>query len=103
MNSPTSPDLPLDSIDDILKKLTLAQLKDLHDKVVEYMTLHRELNRLKARSDLRVGDKVRFTYEGISHIGTITKKNPKTISVYTDDLRYWKISPLLLSKIKPAS
>lgn len=94
--------LPLDSIDDVLKKLNLAQLEDLHDKVVLHIKAHREVERFMARAGFRVGDKVSFTYEGLSYIGTITKKNPKTILVHTDDHRTWKISPRLLSKINHA-
>ena len=64
--------LPLDSIDDALKRLNLSQLEDLHDKVALHIRAHRELERLIARSVFRVGDKVSFIYEGLSYIGTIT-------------------------------
>ena len=94
--------LPLDSIDDALKRLNLSQLEDLHDKVALHIRAHRELERLIARSVFRVGDKVSFIYEGLSYIGTLSKKNPKTILVHTDHHRTWKISPHLLSKITHA-
>ncbi len=88
----------LANIDSTLKQLPFSQLMSLHHKVADLINLHRDFNALKAKAGFSVGEEVSFFHDGISHVGKIIKKNPKSISVHTTDHRTWKVSPHLLSK-----
>jgi hypothetical protein len=94
--------LPVE-IESVIDRLSEAQLCQLQNRVVDRIKAFRELNALKAKSTLFVGDQVRFDYEQVSYFGVITKKNRVTISVRTQDQKNWNISPHLLTKLHSAS
>lgn len=68
--------------------------------VADRISLIREFDFFIARGQLAVGDRVSFDYQGQSMMGTLTKKNQKTVYVRVQgDSRLWKVHPLALKKI----
>lgn len=88
-------------VDLIIKKMTYHDLKTLHDKVAHQIAAVRDFDIFLVKDQLNIGDTVSFSHDGISIIGLVTKKNPKTIYVRTPDRRLWKVHPLLLSLVLP--
>jgi len=86
-------------VDFVIKKMTYEDLKILHDKVADQISFVRDSDVFIAKVLLRIGDKVSFSHNGHTIVGIVTKKNPKTVLVRSDDQRLWKVHPPLLSRV----
>lgn len=82
--------------------LSEAELVDLNHRVVERL---RFLSQMRAHSQMlefRIGDRVSFQPDGMaSVVGMLTRYNPKTVTVITDDGQRWRVSPALLRRVAP--
>lgn len=87
------------------------QPEDLPEHILAAIDLEREQRasreneRHKTASQFLPGDKVRFVGKGGQiFVGTVLKRNKKSISVHTDDQpegRWWNVDPSILEKIRP--
>ena len=80
--------------------LSEAELVDLNHRVVERL---RFLSQMRAHSQMlefRIGDRVSFQPDGMaSVVGMLTRYNPKTVTIITDDGQRWRVSPALLRRV----
>lgn len=81
--------------------LSEAELVDLNHRIVERL---RFLSQMRAHSQMlefKIGDRVSFQPDGVaSVVGMLTRYNPKTVTVITDDGQRWRVSPALLRRVE---
>lgn len=86
-----------------IKRLSEEDLRFLNGLIVERLKLINQLRHTSEMIKFTRGDRVGFrTRDGIAYEGHVLQLNKKTIAVLTDDGRQWKVSPGLLTLIKPA-
>jgi hypothetical protein len=84
----------------LIEKLSLEQLYDINEIVVDRIKFLERIEDLKAVSAFRRGDKVSWERNGQVYYGSVVKVNQKTVSVAENEPPYkrWKISPQFLKK-----
>jgi hypothetical protein len=84
----------------LIEKLSLEQLYDINEIVIDRIKFLEKIEDLKAVSAFRRGDKVSWEHNGQAYSGSVLKVNQKTVSVAEKDPPYkrWKISPQFLKK-----
>ena len=76
--------------------LSLDQLYELNDRVVERINQLEGEQAVRAMMALNLGSRVSFDSQYGRQVGTVVKFNRKTVVVLTED-RKWRVSPHLLS------
>jgi hypothetical protein len=67
--------------------------------VVERLNLLAQAKSTEQLAQFAEGDRVSFTSsDGTIKNGIILRLNKKTVSLFTDDVQQWKVSPALLRK-----
>ena len=89
--------LPIGIRDEILK-LDIKQLQDLNRLVVDRIKMCRKKADLKSMFRFNIGDAVTFDQNGKKMMGTVTRFNQSTVSVFTSSGETWNISPMFLKK-----
>lgn len=79
--------------------LSLDELIDLNDRVVERIKQLEDEQALRAMMAFNIGSRVSFDSQYGRQVGTVVKFNRKTVVVLTED-RKWKVPPHLLSPVK---
>ena len=86
-----------------IDQLTEAELVDLNHRIVERL---RFLHQMRAHGEMlafKIGDRVTFQPPGHGPLeGMLTRYNKKTVTVITDTGQRWNVSPILISRVKPA-
>lgn len=82
--------------------LSLDQLYELNDRVVERINQLEGEQALRAMMALKLGSRVSFDSQYGRQVGTVAKFNRKTVVVLTED-RKWRVSPHLLSPVDDTS
>jgi hypothetical protein len=85
----------------LIEKLSLEQLYDINEIVIDRIKFLEKIEDLKAVGAFRRGDKVGWERNGLVYSGSVIKVNQKTIGVAEKEPPYkrWKISPQFFKKI----
>jgi hypothetical protein len=82
-----------------LTKLTEEDLLELNRRVVDQIRILRQARCLDSMVEFNLGDRVTFKPGGGREIiGTVVRRNQKSITVATADGHQWRVSPTLLTK-----
>jgi hypothetical protein len=82
-----------------LTLLTEEELLDLNRRVVDRIRLLRQTRHQAAILEFRVGDRVSFRREcGHEVIGTVVRRNRRTVTVIALDGQSWRVSPAFLTR-----
>ncbi len=76
--------------------LSQDELLALNRRVIARLKLIQQHNTLNSMVKFEVGQRVSFDPDGRMRTGILSKFNPKTVAVMTDDGQRWKVSPQLL-------
>ncbi len=80
--------------------LSLEELYQLNDRVVERIKLLQTMQAHVDMMNFNLGARVSFDTEHGRVVGTLIKRNRKTVNVAGDDGRQYRVSPGLLSVVK---
>lgn len=83
----------------LLHQLTVGELDFVHHRLAERLKLLHRAQNLVTGSQFAPWDRVCFTDRQKRRYGYVTRINPQSISVKTDDGHNWRVSPTLLSKL----
>lgn len=83
-----------------IDSLTEAELRELRHQISERLDLLQQLRTLDAMAQFRPGDRVSFNANGERVVGTLVKRNIKSVTVVTDAGTRWNVSPGLLERVK---
>ena len=80
-----------------LDEFNYEELVALNEAIVDRLNQLDTLEALQAMASLTIGAKVSFESKSGRQVGHVVKRNTKTVRVVTEDGRYWKVPPHLLS------
>lgn len=87
-----------------LTKLTEQELIELNRRVVDRIRILREARCLDSMVEFNLGDRVTFKPDGGHEIiGTVVRRNRKSITVATTDGHQWRVPPSFLKKVSGES
>ena len=80
-----------------IDQLTEPELIDLNRRIVERLRFLQQARAHVSMLKFRIGERVSFQADGQGTItGTITRYNKKFVTVVTDQVQRWNVSPVLL-------
>lgn len=83
----------------LLNQLTADELHLVHRQLAARLRLFHRAQNLVTGAQFSPWDRVCFTDSQKRRYGYVTRINPQSISVKTDDGHNWRVSPALLSKL----
>jgi len=98
----SSPDNIEEQLKFLIEKLSIKQLYEINDIIIERMKFLEKMEDLQAANAFRRGNKVSWERDGKVYYGVVAKVNQRTVNVTEKDppYRQWKISPHYLKKIQ---
>ena len=89
-----------DQLLQLVEKLTVEQLYEINDIVVNRINYLQKVNDLQAANAFRRGHKVSWERDGVEYFGVVAKINQRTINVVEKDppFKQWKVSPHFLKR-----